>query len=59
MIDGGRGGWMIGLELGVQVSMAGQRWQTTDGAEVAGIDAQRLTTGYIKLTIGGGGFFLK
>lgn len=51
------GGFMIGLELGFLYGFAGDAWQL-DELDVAGLGAPGLNGGYLRLTLGGGGFLL-
>ncbi|MCA9706969.1 MAG: hypothetical protein KDK70_14040 [Myxococcales bacterium] len=52
--DGHRG-LMVGLELGFLYGITGDRWQLDD-ADVTGLGTPSLTGGYLRLTLGGGGF---
>jgi len=50
------GGFMIGLELGFLYSVGREGW-TLDDAPVLGLGSASLNGGYLRLTLGGGGFF--
>lgn len=51
------GGFMVGLELGFVYGFAGDAWQIDD-MDVAGLGTPGLTGGYLRLTLGGGGFLI-
>jgi hypothetical protein len=57
--DGGQGGWSLGAELGLQMSVATSEWDTSDGATIGGVAQPRMVGGYLWLHLGGGGFFLR
>lgn len=51
----GDGGFALGLDVGGVVSVAPTAW-STGARELDGIDRARLSGGFLRLTIGGGGF---
>jgi len=54
--DGGQGGWALGAELGLQLSVVNSAWEGAAGAEVAGIADPRMIGGFLWIHLGGGGF---
>ncbi|MCR9163974.1 MAG: hypothetical protein ACE37F_02270 [Nannocystaceae bacterium] len=51
----GDGGLALGLDVGGMISVAATPWNT-GGRDLEGIDRPRLRGGFLRLTIGGGGF---
>lgn len=51
----GSGGFALGLDVGGIISVAPTPW-STGGRDLDGIDRARLSGGFLRLTIGGGGF---
>ena len=51
----GDGGFALGLDVGGLVSVAPTPW-STGGRDLEGIDRARLSGGFLRLSIGGGGF---
>ncbi len=51
----GSGGFALGLDVGGIISVAPSAW-STGGSNLDGIDRARLSGGFLRLTIGGGGF---
>lgn len=50
------GGWALGFELGLTAAIQEGGWETSNGVEVANIQGLRPVGGYLRLTLGGGGF---
>jgi hypothetical protein len=53
----GQGGFAMGAELGFMVSSFNSRWGNDDDIALNGVDSVRLDGGFVRLTLGGGGFF--
>ena len=53
----GVGGMVIGAEVGFLASVASSSWQDEQQRDVIGLESTAFTGGYLRLTIGGGGFF--
>ena len=51
----GSGGFALGLDVGGIISVAPGPW-STGGRDLDGIDRARVSGGFLRLTIGGGGF---
>lgn len=51
----GSGGFALGLDVGGIISVAPTPW-STGGRDLDGIDRARVSGGFLRLTIGGGGF---
>ncbi len=56
--DKQQGGWVIGAEVGVQLSPRSE-WMDEDDRELAGVNPARLASGFFRITVGGGGFFYR
>ncbi|MEM6993019.1 MAG: hypothetical protein AAF721_21080, partial [Myxococcota bacterium] len=56
--SGGAGGMMHGLEVGVMMAVSEDRWKTDEDVSVA-LPPASLIGGYLRMNIGGGGFFYK
>ena len=56
--SGGAGGMFHGLEAGILMSVSEDRWKTPDDITVA-IPPASLLGGYLRMNIGGGGFFYR
>lgn len=54
----GSGGVLVGLELGFMYSIRVSPWQI-DGTEVQGLLGPSLNGGYLRVTLGGGGYFTR
>lgn len=52
----GEGGFALGFDVGATISVAPSAW-TTSGRDIGGIDRARLSGGFLRLTLGGGGFW--
>ena len=50
------GGWAAGVDLGIMTSAMPSSFEH-DGNPLSGLPPGRMTTGYLRLMIGGGGFF--
>ncbi len=53
------GGPELGLEVGVMASFSSQEWTNTSDDTVDGVPSPKFAGAYVKVTGGGGGFFLK
>ncbi|MCA9587648.1 MAG: hypothetical protein KC657_20115 [Myxococcales bacterium] len=53
----GGGGWAAGLDLGVTTTVVPSSYEL-DGASLSGVAPARMTAGYLRLMLGGGGFFV-
>lgn len=52
----GDGGFALGFDVGATISVAPSPWNT-GGQDIDGIDRARLSGGFLRVTIGGGGFW--
>lgn len=52
----GEGGFALGFDIGATVSVAPSPW-STGGQDIDGVERGRLSGGFLRLTIGGGGFW--
>lgn len=57
--QGGQGGFALGGEVGLLVSSFNSRWGDEEDYAVNGVDAVRINGGFLRLTVGGGGFYMK
>jgi hypothetical protein len=55
--EDGAGGFAIGADAGFLTSVIGGEWATAEGVSADGLDHARLQGAYLRLTLGGGGFF--
>lgn len=53
------GGFTLGAELGFLATVGHSDWRDDDNQPVGGLHAARLAGGYLRLTLGGGGFFFR
>ena len=53
------GGWTLGIEAGVLFPLESNPWTDQDGNTIEGVRGPPLDGVYIKLNVGGGGFFYK
>jgi hypothetical protein len=53
----GAGGFAVGVDAGFLANVMRGDWQNEAGVVVEGLSPARLTGGYMRLTVGGGGFF--
>jgi hypothetical protein len=56
---GGGGGFVLGGEMGVLVGLSGGEWTDSEDVVVKGVDPFALTTLYMRLNVGGGGYMTK
>jgi hypothetical protein len=53
----GGGGWAAGVDLGITTALAPNSFEL-DGNPLSGVAPARMTAGYLRLMLGGGGFFV-
>lgn len=51
------GGFIVGAEGGLMIPILHGDWENEDGGEITGLEKLGVSGGYLRLTLGGGGFF--
>ena len=60
LLHDGQGGFQLGAEMGFQMSLRSQGWSLSGGGDLTGMGgAPGIVTGFFRLTVGGGGYFLR
>lgn len=57
--EGATGGWQLGAEVGFTLTTSSEAWITVGGGEVSGMNRPEIAGGFLRMTIGGGGYFYR